>query len=154
MLFGRAVNAEDSTIRACKPVGSFNIRRPPFMSTSTPQVKRISPMLVVADMETTLNFYVKVLGFEILLRSPAYSIVSRDGATIHFMKAANEAVMKAVRGHTDIYIEVADIAPLWEQVSRFRKDYRIRDLFDRNYGMREFHISDPNDCLVFVGQKI
>ena len=22
------------------------------------------------------------------------------------------------------------------------------------YGMREFHISDPNDCLVFVGQRI
>ena len=30
--------------------------------------------------------------------------------------------------------------------------YRIRDLFDREYGMTEFHISDPNVCLVFVGE--
>ncbi|MBS0661719.1 MAG: VOC family protein [Verrucomicrobia bacterium] len=111
-------------------------------------------MLAVADMDTTLDFYMKVLGFEVTLRSPDYSIVNRDGATIHFMRAANEAVMKAVRGHTEIYIEVADIASLWEHVSRFRKDYRIRDLFDREYGMREFHIGDPNGCLVFVGQKI
>ena len=124
------------------------------MNIGTPQVKRISPMLAVADMDTTLDFYTKVLGFEATLRSPDYSIVSRDGATIHFMKAANEAVMKAVRGHTEIYIEVTDIASLWEHVSRFRNAYRIRDLFDREYGMREFHIGDPNGCLVFVGQKI
>ncbi len=124
------------------------------MSMAPPQVKRISPMLAVADMEATLGFYTKVLGFEVSLKSPGYSIVSRDGATIHFMKAASDAVMKAVRGHTEIYIEVADIAPLWAHVSRFKNEYRIRDLFDRDYGMREFHISDPNDCLVFVGQRI
>ena len=111
-------------------------------------------MLAAADMDATLEFYTKVLGFEASFRSPAYSIVGRDGATIHLMKAASEAVMKAVRGHAEIYIEVSDITPLWEHVSRFKKEYRIRDLHDRDYGMREFHISDPNDCLVFVGQRI
>jgi catechol 2,3-dioxygenase-like lactoylglutathione lyase family enzyme len=124
------------------------------MNITTSQVKRISPMLAVADMDATLDFYTKILGFEVSMKSPAYSIVDRDGATIHFMKAASKEVMKAVRGHTEIYIEVADIAPLWEHVSRFKKDYPIRDLFDRDYGMQEFHISDPNDCLVFVGQRI
>jgi catechol 2,3-dioxygenase-like lactoylglutathione lyase family enzyme len=124
------------------------------MNITAPQVKRISPMLAVADMDTTLEFYTKVLGFVVSFRSPAYSIVERDGATIHFMKAASEEVMQAVRGHAEIYIEVADIAPLWEHASRFKNDYRIRDLFDREYGMREFHIGDPNGCLVFVGQKI
>jgi catechol 2,3-dioxygenase-like lactoylglutathione lyase family enzyme len=111
-------------------------------------------MLAVENMDVTLDFYTEVLGFGVSLKSPGYSIVERDGATIHFMKAANGEVMKAVRGHTEIYIEVADIAPLWEHASRFKSDYRIRDLFDREYGMREFHIDDPNGCLVFVGQKI
>src|SRR3954447_2138838 len=114
------------------------------MNTTAPQVKRISPMLAVADMDATLEFYTTVLGFVASFRSPAYSIVERDGATIHFMKAASEEVMKAVRGHTEIYIEVADIVPLWEHASRFKNRYRIRDLFDREYGMREFHIDDPN----------
>jgi catechol 2,3-dioxygenase-like lactoylglutathione lyase family enzyme len=124
------------------------------MNITTSQVKRISPMLAVADMDATLDFYTKILGFEVAMKSPTYSIVDRDGATIHFMKAASEEVMKAVRGHTEFYIEVADIAPLWEHVSRFKKDYPIRDLFDRDYGMQEFHIGDPNGCLVFVGQRI
>ena len=124
------------------------------MNPTASSVKRISPMLAVADMEATLEFYSRILGFSVSMRSPGYSIVERDGATIHFMKVASEEVMQAVRGHADIYIEVADIAPLWAHVSQFKHAYRIRDLFDRDYGMREFHISDPNDCLVFVGQRI
>jgi len=69
------------------------------------------------------------------------------------MKAANDAVMKAIRGHADIYIEISDIHSLWEHVKTFKNRFRIRDLFDQDYGMTEFHISDPNDCLVFVGQS-
>jgi len=116
--------------------------------------KRISPMLAVADMEETLAFYQEVLGFKPIMKSPEYSIVGRDGQTIHFQKAASEEVMNCVRGHTEIYIEVSNIHSLWEYVKSFKNRYRIRDLFDRDYGMTEFHISDPNDCLVFVGEQI
>ncbi|HEY6412176.1 MAG TPA: VOC family protein [Edaphobacter sp.] len=114
--------------------------------------KRISPMLAVADMEETIEFYRDVLGFTPFLKSPGYSIVHRDGQTIHFQKAASEDVLNCVRGHTEIYIEVSDIHSLWEHVKTFKTRYRIRELFDRKYGMTEFHISDPNDCLVFVGE--
>jgi predicted enzyme related to lactoylglutathione lyase len=114
--------------------------------------KRISPMLAAADMEETLDFYKEVLGFTTIMKSPEYAIIERDGQTIHFQKAASEEVMKCVRGHTEIYIEVSDIHPLWDHVKAFKDRYRIRDLFNRDYGMTEFHISDPNDCLVFVGE--
>ena len=114
--------------------------------------RRISPMLAVADMDETLAFYQEVLGFTPFMKSPGYSIVERDGQTIHFQKADSEEVMKCVRGHTEIYIEVSDIRSFWEHVQRFKHRYRIRDLFDRDYGMTEFHISDPNECLLFVGE--
>ena len=120
--------------------------------SATYTVKKISPMLAVANMEETLAFYHDVLGFTAKMKSPEYSIVERDGQTIHFMKAASEEVMRCVRGHTEIYIEVSYIASLWEHVKTFKDRYRIRDLFDRDYGMTEFHIGDPNGCLVFVGE--
>ena len=122
------------------------------MSTAS-TVKRISPMLAVANMEETIAFYQNVLGCNPTMKSPEYSIVERDGQTIHFMKAASEHVMDCVRGHTEIYIEVSDIQSLWQHVKTFKNQYRIRDLFDRDYGMTEFHISDPNECLVFVGES-
>ena len=116
--------------------------------------KKISPMLAVANMEETITFYQDVLGFIPTMNSPEYSIVERDGQTIHFMKAASEEVMKCVRGHAEIYIEVRGIHALWEHVKTFKDRYTIRGLFDREYGMTEFHISDPNGCLVFVGQPV
>ena len=120
--------------------------------TAAYTARKISPMLAVANMEETLAFYQEVLGFIARMKSADYSIVERDGQTIHFMKAASEEVMRCVRGHTEIYIEVSGIASLWEQVKTFKGRYSIRDLFERDYGMTEFHIDDPNGCLVFVGE--
>lgn len=124
------------------------------MATPAPSclVRRISPMLAVADMDATLRFYTMVLGFSITMQSPEYSIVERNGASIHFMKAADESVMEAVRGHAEIYLEVSDIHAIWPHVAQFKGQYKIQDIFDRDYGLTEFHIADPNDCLVFVGQ--
>jgi hypothetical protein len=68
------------------------------------------------------------------------------------MNAASEDVMKSMREHTEIYIEVSNIHTLWEHVKNFKDQYRIRDVFDREYGMTEFHIADPNGCLIFVAE--
>lgn len=118
----------------------------------TTTAKKISPMLAVADMEASLAFYQVVLGFKPALTSPEYSIVERDGLTIHFQKAASEEVMNCVRGHTKIYIEVSGIHALWDHVKTFKGRFRTRELFERPYGMTEFHVEDPNGCLVFVGE--
>ena len=115
-------------------------------------IKRISPMLAVADMEKTLTFYEDVLGFVPTMKSVDYSIVARDGQIIHFMKAASPDVMKRLHGHVEIYIEVRGIQEIWAKVKGFRLRYKIRDLFDREYGMTEFHIEDPNGILIFVGE--
>lgn len=122
------------------------------MMASTSTAKRISPMLAVADMEETILFYQGVLGFAPIIKSPEYAVVERDGQTIHLQKAASEEVMNCVRGHTEIYVEVTGIHDLWKHVETFKDRYRIRDLFRRGYGMTEFHVEDPNGCLVFVGE--
>ncbi|MEO7718863.1 MAG: VOC family protein [Capsulimonas sp.] len=117
------------------------------------QFKRVSPMLGVSDMEKTLAFYTTVLLFDIAMQSPGYSIVEKNGASVHFSLVQDETILKGLRGHTEIYIEVEGIDALWEHVAQFKGQYRIRDLFTQSYGMREFHIDDPNECLVFVGQR-
>jgi hypothetical protein len=57
-----------------------------------------------------------------------------------------------MKRHTEIYIEVQGIRALWEHVKAFKDRYKIRDLFDRDYGMAEFHIVDPSGVLIFVGE--
>ena len=113
---------------------------------------RISPMLATDDMDASLSFFHSVLGFTTTLHSTDYSVVERDRQTVHLMRAADESVMKSMREHTEIYIEVSGIQDLWEHVKTFKDRYRIRDLFARDYGMTEFHIADPHSCLIFVGE--
>jgi catechol 2,3-dioxygenase-like lactoylglutathione lyase family enzyme len=109
-------------------------------------------MLATDNMDETISFYENVLGFKPTLRSPNYSIIERDGQTIHLQNAASEKVMMCMREHTEIYIEVSGIRSMWQHVKSFKNQYRTRDLFDREYGMTEFHIADPHGCLVFVGE--
>ncbi len=116
------------------------------------RAKRISPMLAVADMNETIAFYRDALGFTPIHQGGEYSIVERDGQAVHLMLAASEEVLRCVRGHTEMYILVEKIHPLWEHVKTLKHRFKIRDLFDRDYGMTEFHIEDPNGCLVFVGE--
>lgn len=116
------------------------------------RVKNVSPMIPTGNMEGSLAFYAEVLGFEPLMRSPEYSIVRRDGQMIHLQLTASEEVLASVRKHTQMYVEVSGIDALWEHVQTFKDRFRTRDLFDQEYGMTEFHIVDPNGCLVFVGE--
>lgn len=120
---------------------------------SESRIRHISPMLAVADMDMTLAFYAEVLDFDLVLSNPDYSIVEKDGATIHFTKAADDSVMQAVRGHASIYIEVNDIQTLWQRVQPYRDRYKMTEPSVRSYGMTEFHVNDPNDCLIFIGQE-
>lgn len=119
---------------------------------STAIAKRISPMLATNDMKKTISFYSKVLGFQPVLESPQYLVLERDGQTVHFQNAANEEVMRSMREHTEFYLEVSDIRDLWEHVKTFKGEYKIRDLFNREYGMTEFHVIDPNGVAIFVGE--
>jgi predicted enzyme related to lactoylglutathione lyase len=116
--------------------------------------KQLSPILPVADMTRAVAFYREVFGFTSTVESTHYTLMHRGGASLHLTKAASEEVLTALQGKMSVYLEVADIASLWAHVSSFKGRYRIRDLFDRDYDMREFHIVDPDGCLIMVGEEL
>ena len=118
------------------------------------KAKTLSPIVPVSDMEESIRFYTDVLGFHTALQSDDYSILTKDNASLHLTRAENQAVLDATRVHVSFYLEVENVESLWSHVSHFRDRYKVRDLFDRDYGMREFHIADPNDCLIFVGEPL
>lgn len=124
------------------------------MTTPGYTAKTLSPIIPVSDMQRSIDFYTEVLGFNVAMQSGDYSILTRDDASLHLTRADDQSVLDATRGHTSYYLEVEHIESLWSHVSHFRSRYKVRDLFDREYGMREFHIIDPDNCLIFVGERI
>jgi predicted enzyme related to lactoylglutathione lyase len=105
-------------------------------------------------MNRAVAFYREVFGFSALVESTHYTSMTRGGASLHLTKAASEELLTALQGKVSVYLEVKDIESLWAHVSTFRGRYRMQDLFVRDYDMREFHIVDPDGCLVMVGEEV
>jgi catechol 2,3-dioxygenase-like lactoylglutathione lyase family enzyme len=121
--------------------------------SNTWKAENVSAMLATTDMEASITFFRDVLGFTIARRFPEYTILERDRRLVHLKLAwAPPEVMKTVNLHSEIYLEVTGIRALWEHVKTFNDRYKTRDLFDRDYGMTEFHIREVHSCLVFVGE--
>jgi hypothetical protein len=50
---------------------------------------------------------------------------------------------------------VDDIDTLWDSVRNRLDDIKVKPPFDRDYGMREFHVVIPHtNTLMFVGQAL
>jgi len=116
--------------------------------------KHIIPMLAVADMKETIDFYTSILKFEVLWESIGYSVLKSGDSKIHLKSVEDEKVVNFNREYVEYYIEVEGIESLWGHVKEFKDKYKTRELFERDYGMKEFHIIDPNGCLIFVGEEI
>ena len=116
--------------------------------------KNLSPVLPVADMSRAIAFYREVFGFSAVVESTHYTAMTRGGASLHLTKAPSEELLTALQGKVSVYLEVEDIASLWAHVATFKGRYRMQDLFERDYDMREFHIVDPDGCLIMVGEEL
>ncbi|MDB5131041.1 MAG: Glyoxalase-like domain protein [Mucilaginibacter sp.] len=58
-------------------------------------------------------------------------------------------------GEMEFYLEVQGIDDLWNNIKGKLAGIKTREPFDREYGMREFHIIIPHTkTLMFVGQGI
>ena len=103
------------------------------------------------NIKETTAFFVDLLGFSIYMGGDGqqYTIIRKDDLTIHILNAGTDI------GEMEFYLEVDDIDGLWESMKSKLSDIKVREPFDREYGMREMHIIVPQTkTLLFVGQVI
>jgi hypothetical protein len=109
----------------------------------------LSPMVPSYNIKETLNFFVELFSFTIARHEDNYAIVYKDGHLIHMLNAGPDI------GEMEFYFEVDDIDSLWETIKDKLEGIKVKAPFDREYGMREFHIIVPHTkTLMFVGQEI
>jgi hypothetical protein len=108
----------------------------------------LSPMIPSYNVAETRDFFVDVFGFKILLDGD-YAIVQKDDHLIHILQAGKDI------GELEFYLEVDDIDALWNSVGDRLSNFKVKPPFDRDYGMREFHVPVPHtNTLMFVGQAL
>ena len=65
--------------------------------------------------------------------------------------------MRATANNISIYLWVRGLDQLYDQLKpklNTLAQGRVRPPFDQPYGMREFHVKDPDGCLLLCGEKI
>jgi catechol 2,3-dioxygenase-like lactoylglutathione lyase family enzyme len=113
------------------------------------QVISLSPMVPSYNIPETVRFFTELFGFEIARAEENYVILHKDRYLIHFLNAGSDI------GEMEFYLQVDNVDDLWEAIKDRLKDIKIRAPFDREYGMREFHVIVPHTkALLFVGQVL
>ena len=114
-------------------------------------------ILPLSDLDRTLAFY-ESLGFKQQGRWQdfgGYLIVQKDAVEVHFAHDPNHV---AETSDHALYIRTDDVDGWSDEVAKleFKADGfpRFGAAADREWGMREMHILDPDGHLIRVGQFI
>lgn len=122
-----------------------------------PELLRVTPFLLVADMDRALRFYVDVLGFEARVRSADYAFVIRDAAALRLIPPGPGVDLSDPARQIHCYIDVRDVDALHAECAPRLAGLpkgRVRPPFDTAYGQREFHVIDEDVTLLSFGQPI
>ena len=120
------------------------------------KIKKMSPQLLVADIDRSIEFYTKKLGSDLYFRyEDFYSGLLKDGFSIHLKlgkPSIEERVNRRNNEDLDIVFSVDGIAGLYEELSNKSVEF-IQSLRDMPYG-KEFYVADPDGYIIaFLEEK-
>ncbi len=124
---------------------------------------KITPNLIVSNVERSLAFYTDVLGFARGMTVPeqspfVFASVTSDAVEIFFndrstvAKESPQMAGLAFGGGNTMFIEVEGIDALHDRVAP--KAAIVLPLVTQWYGMREFAITDPDGYVITFAQRV
>ncbi len=107
------------------------------------------PQFPAADVRKTAEWYRDRLGFRIvrLKANENFAIVERDGVEIHFWTCGDRHIAE----HTSAYVRVDDIEGVHKLMGEASLGGTISKVAERDWGMREFYVTDPEGNLLKFG---
>jgi uncharacterized glyoxalase superfamily protein PhnB len=128
------------------------------------EFKKLTPNLVVRDVEASLNFYRTTLGFQLGFTVPdqppyVFGSVTSGGVEIFFndqkavLKEYPALAAKPTGGSLTLFIEVEGIEEVLAAVKKSGAKITMPPK-DQFYGMREFAFEDPEGWVITIAQRI
>jgi len=131
-----------------------------------PQFNKLTPNLLVANVERSVSFYVDVLGFErgmsVPEQSPFVFAAVTSGPVEIFFNDAVTAVKeypalagKPIGATGTMFIELDGAGTIDAFHDRIKRQVTITmPLVTQFYGMREFAITDPDGYVITFAQRV
>ena len=128
-----------------------------------PQFQKLTPNLLVANVERSLAFYAGTLGFErgmtVPDASPFVFAAVTSGAIEIFLNDAATAVKeypafggKPLGATATMFIEVEGVDAVHDRLKPHVK--MVMEIVTQWYGMREFAIEDPDGYVITFAERV
>jgi catechol 2,3-dioxygenase-like lactoylglutathione lyase family enzyme len=123
-----------------------------------PRVQRVTPLLVVADLQKSLDFYTQKLAFEdpaVHGDPPCFAMINRYGFDLMLSLKGPESTGRpnGPDGTWDVYMQVTDIKAEVEALQAAGVSV-VKGPTDAFYGMREVEILDPDGHRICLAEDV
>ncbi len=129
----------------------------------TTTFKQLTPNLMVEDVNTTIDFYKNILGFEVLATVPEtgtfnWAMLKQGNVEIQLQTRASlsEEIPifhdKPIGGALTLYIGVEGIQELHERIKQ--RVRVVQNMHTTFYGTREFAIQDSNGFAISFAETV
>ena len=135
----------------------------PSQEKTSMNVKRLTPVLLVKDIEPVIPFWVDRLGFTKTIEVPdgnklGFVTFQKGAAEVMYQTYASvekdapkEVAATAGKGPTYLYMEVDDLDAVLAAMKDVKLVMPVRTAF---YGMREFSVQDPGGHFITFAQAV
>jgi lactoylglutathione lyase len=129
----------------------------------TTQIKKLTPNLVVRNVEASLKFYREILGLEKAISVPdespyIFASVSNGSVEIFFndqktVVAEYPKLAATIGGSLTLYMEVDNLQVILDRVQKAGAKISM-PVTDQFYGMKEFAFEDGEGYTITIAQKM
>ena len=124
---------------------------------SDTKILGLSPIIMVSDIEQTKKFYANVLEFDLVIdnQKSRYAMLQRGPAMLAFIENRSDEAKTATSEHASAQLWVTGIDHIWSDLEPRLADWpdcTVKAPHDRDYGVREIHLKDPDGFLIFITQ--
>lgn len=121
------------------------------------QIQQITPFVPCSDLQKQVDFYERILGFNLGFRQDNYAFLKRDAAAVRLIEVDSNVDLSTPDREGSFYIDVEDIDALFADMKSALDalpEGRVRAPFNQPYNQREFHVADEDCTLIFFGEAI
>lgn len=111
-------------------------------------------VLAVHDVKKSAEYYVKALGFHVVMEPPGWVFVSRDNVMVMLGECPDDRTAEELNNHSYFgYLRVDDADTFRAGV--LAAGYPIHsEIGDKPWGMREFAVKTPDGHRITIGNVI
>jgi lactoylglutathione lyase len=127
------------------------------------QIRKLTPNLVVRNVEASLSFYSEILGLEKAISVPEqspyiFASVSNGAVEVFFndqktVAAEYPKLAATIGGSLTLYMEVDNLQSVFDRVQKAGAKISM-PITDQFYGMKEFAFEDNDGYTITIAQKM